>query len=63
MAIRFDKLTIKGQEAVQAAQQLAEDRGNSQLTAMHLLAALLQEEDGIIKPLVQKIGALSLIHI
>lgn len=57
MALRFDKLTVKGQEAVQRAQQLAEDRGNSQLTAMHLLAALLEEEQGIIRPLVQKIGA------
>ena len=43
MAFRFDKLTVKGQEAVQRAQQLAEDKGNSQLSAMHLLAALLDE--------------------
>ncbi len=57
MAFRFDKLTVKGQEAVQRAQQLAEDRGNSQLTALHLLAALLDEQEGIIRPLVQKIGA------
>ena len=57
MAFRFDKLTVKGQEAVQRAQQLAEDKGNSQLAAMHLLAALLDEQEGIIRPLVQKIGA------
>ena len=57
MAIRFDKLTVKAQEAVQRAQQLAEDRGHQQLVAMHLLAALLQEDDGIVRPLVQKIGA------
>ncbi|MHC4880313.1 MAG: ATP-dependent chaperone ClpB [Planctomycetota bacterium] len=56
MAFRFDKLTVKGQEAVQRAQQLAEDRGNSQLAAIHLLAALLDEQEGIIRPLVQKIG-------
>ena len=57
MAIRFDKLTVKAQEAIQRSQQAADDRGNSQLTAMHLLVALLQEEQGVIQPIVQKIGA------
>ncbi len=57
MAIRFDKLTVKAQEAVQRAQQTAEDRGHSQLVPMHLLGALTDEEEGIVRPLVQKIGA------
>ncbi len=57
MAFRFDKLTVKAQEAVQRAQQLAEDRGNSQLLPLHLLAAMLDEEQGLVRPLVQKIGA------
>src|SRR4051794_40993573 len=57
MAFRFDKLTVKAQEAVQHAQQLAEDRGNSQLMPLHLLKALLDEEQGIVRPLIQKIGA------
>jgi len=57
MAIRFDKLTVKAQEAIQRAQQAADDRGNSQLTAMHLLVALLQEGQGVVQPIVQKIGA------
>src|SRR3990172_3858060 len=57
MAFRFDKLTVKAQEAVQRAQQIAEDRGHQQLTPLHLLYALLEEEQGIVRPLLQKIGA------
>ncbi|NOX55484.1 MAG: ATP-dependent chaperone ClpB [Planctomycetes bacterium] len=56
MAFRFDKLTVKAQEAVQRAQQVAEDRGHPQLLPLHLLKALADEEDGIVKPLLQKIG-------
>ena len=44
MSIRFDKLTVKAQEAVQRAQQLAEDRSHQQLLAVHLLRALLNEQ-------------------
>jgi len=57
MAFRFDKLTVKAQEALQRAQQLAEDRGHSQLLPLHLLAALLDEEQRLVRPLMQKIGA------
>ena len=39
MAFRFEKLTIKAQEAVQRAQELAADRGNPQIEPLHLLAA------------------------
>ncbi len=56
MAFRFDKLTIKAQEAVQRAQELAADRGNPQIDPLHLLASLLTEEEGIVKPLLEKIG-------
>ena len=42
MAFRFDKLTIKAQEAVASAQQLAADRGNPQIDPLHLLAGLLR---------------------
>ena len=56
MAFRMDKLTVKAQEAVQAAQQLAENRGNPQVLPLHLLAALLDEKDGIVLPLLSKIG-------
>src|SRR5262245_20680599 len=57
MAFRFDKLTVRAQEAVQRAHGLAQDFGNPQLQPLHLLAALLREEQGIVKPLLQKIGA------
>jgi ATP-dependent Clp protease ATP-binding subunit ClpB len=56
MAFRFDKLTIKAQEAVQRAQELAADRGNPQIDPLHLLASLVSEEEGIVKPLLDKIG-------
>ncbi|MDA0809296.1 MAG: ATP-dependent chaperone ClpB [Planctomycetota bacterium] len=57
MSIRFDKLTVKAQEALQRAQQLAEDRSHQQLLAVHLLRALLDEQQGVVRPLFQKIGA------
>jgi ATP-dependent Clp protease ATP-binding subunit ClpB len=57
MAFRFDKLTVKAQEAVQRAHGLAQDYGNAQLQPLHILGALLKEEQGLVKPLVHKIGA------
>ena len=57
MAFRFDKLTVKAQEAVQRAQHLAQERGHQQMVPLHLLASLLEEEQGIVRPLLQKIGA------
>ncbi len=57
MAFRFDKLTIKAQEAVQVAQKFAEDHGHQQLLPLHLLDALLKEEQGVVGPLMEKIGA------
>ncbi len=57
MAFRMDKLTVKAQEAVQNSQQLAEQRGNPQLMPLHLLRALLDESGGIVRPLLDKIGA------
>ncbi|HEX3870364.1 MAG TPA: ATP-dependent chaperone ClpB [Pirellulales bacterium] len=57
MAIRFDKLTIKAQEALQRAQSLAADRGNPQIEPLHLLAALIGEDEGIVRPILDKIGA------
>lgn len=56
MAFRPDKLTVKAQEAVQSAQQLAESQGHAQLVPLHLLKALLDEEQGIVRPLLEKVG-------
>jgi len=58
MAFRFDKLTIKAQEAVQRAGDLAADAGNPQLEPLHLLASLIGEhEGGVVRPLLDRIGA------
>jgi ATP-dependent Clp protease ATP-binding subunit ClpB len=56
MAIRWDKLTLKAQEAVQAANDLASQHGSSELLPIHLLAALLADEEGIVPPVLAKIG-------
>src|SRR5687767_10266066 len=56
MAFRFDKFTLKAQEAVQRAQELAADAGNPQIDPLHLLAALLAEEEGVVRPILDKIG-------
>jgi ATP-dependent Clp protease ATP-binding subunit ClpB len=58
MPFRFDKLTIKAQEAVARAQEMAAEAGNPQIEPVHLLASLLQEEGGgIVRPVLEKIGA------
>jgi ATP-dependent Clp protease ATP-binding subunit ClpB len=57
VAFRFDKLTIKAQEAVQRAQELAANAGNPQIDPLHLLAGLLAEDEGIVAPILDKIGA------
>jgi len=57
MTVRFDKFTIKAQEAVQRAQELALDGPHPQIDALHLLAGLLAESEGIVRPILEKIGA------
>ena len=56
MAIRWDKFTVKSQEAVQAANGVAGDNGNPELLPLHLLSALLADKDGVILPVLEKIG-------
>jgi ATP-dependent Clp protease ATP-binding subunit ClpB len=56
-AVRFDKFTIKGQEAVVRAQESAQQSNHAQITPLHLLGALLSETDGVFIPLLQKLGA------
>src|SRR5947209_9512501 len=52
-----DRFTIKSQEALQAAQRLADERRNPQTTPEHLLAVLLEQEGGIVAPVLRKLGA------
>ncbi len=54
---RFDKFTIKAQEAVGRAQGLAQERNHSEILPGHLLFALLAEEGGVVVPILQKVGA------
>src|ERR1700761_2345035 len=56
MAIRWDKFTLKSQEAVQAASSLATENGNPEILPLHLLAALIDDKDGIIVPVLEKVG-------
>jgi ATP-dependent Clp protease ATP-binding subunit ClpB len=54
--MRLDKLTTKSQEALQAAQSLAESKGHPELTPEHVGVALLQQEGGIVAPILNKMG-------
>src|SRR5215467_8870295 len=56
MAIRWDKFTLKAQEAIQRANELASEHGNPELQPLHLLAALLEDREGIVPPVLEKIG-------
>jgi ATP-dependent Clp protease ATP-binding subunit ClpB len=52
-----DRFTIKSQEAIQAAQALADDRRNPQVTPEHLLSVLLEQDGGVVVPVLNKLGA------
>jgi ATP-dependent Clp protease ATP-binding subunit ClpB len=54
--LRFEKLTVKAQEAVQSAQEIAATHENQQIEAVHLLAALVAQDGGVVPPLVTKLG-------
>jgi ATP-dependent Clp protease ATP-binding subunit ClpB len=54
--IRFDKLTLKGQEALQSAQSHAQENGNPQVAPEHLLWALIEQKEGVVLPILQKLG-------
>ena len=55
--IRFDKFTLKAQEAIQASQKIAETRQHQQIEPEHLLQALIEQPEGIVQPILQKLGA------
>jgi len=56
MAINFNKFTIKAQEAIQSATEIAASYGNQQIEPEHILAALLQNDEGVVVSLIKKIG-------
>src|ERR1043166_467763 len=55
--MRLDKFTLRGQEAIQSAIELAERNQNQQVEPEHLLCAMLDQPEGIIRPLLGKLGA------
>ncbi|MCJ7704280.1 MAG: ATP-dependent Clp protease ATP-binding subunit, partial [Desulfobacterales bacterium] len=55
--MNIDKLTLKAQEALQSAKGVAEQRSHQQIDVEHLLYALLMQKEGIVIPIIQKLGA------
>ena len=56
MAIRWEKLTVKSQEAMQQAQGRAAEYGNPEIHPVHLLLALIEDREGVIPAVLEKIG-------
>src|SRR5213593_2433163 len=55
--MRLDKFTLRGQEAIQAGIELAERNQNQQVETEHVLCAMLEQPEGIVRPLLGKLGA------
>jgi ATP-dependent Clp protease ATP-binding subunit ClpB len=56
MAIRWDKFTVKSQQAIQQAQEHAAELGNPEIQPVHLLLALVEDREGVIPAVLGKIG-------
>ena len=54
--VRFEKFTLKAQEAVQEAQDIAARHDQQQVEPLHLLGALVAQHDGVVPPLIEKLG-------
>ena len=54
--MRFDRFTIRGQEAVQAAIGVAEKNQNQQVEPEHMLLAMLEQKEGVVRPILGKVG-------
>jgi len=56
MAIKWEKLTVKSQEAVRDASSHAAENGNPEVLPLHLMAALLEDREGVVIPVLEKVG-------
>ncbi len=56
MAIRWEKLTVKSQQAMEQAQARATELGNPEVQPVHLLLALVEDREGVIPAVLEKIG-------
>jgi ATP-dependent Clp protease ATP-binding subunit ClpB len=54
--LRFDKMTVKAQEAVQESQEIAARYENQSIEPLHLLVALVEQKDGVVPPLLARLG-------
>src|ERR1700739_4269802 len=54
--LRFEKLTVKAQEALQGAHEVAARHENQEVTPLHLLSALVSQADGVVPPLLARLG-------
>ena len=54
--LRFEKLTVKAQEALQDANEVAARHENQEITPLHLLAALVNQAEGVVPPLLARLG-------
>ncbi|MGQ9629808.1 MAG: ATP-dependent chaperone ClpB [bacterium] len=55
--MRFDKFTLKAQDAIQSSQEIAGQYNHQQLDVEHLLLSLIEQEDGIVIPILRKLGS------
>ena len=54
--MQLDKFTLKSQEAIQAAQNIAQNSANQELQPEHLVKAVLEQPGGVVVPVLQKMG-------
>ncbi len=56
MAIKWERLTVKSQAALQAAQGMAAENGNPEVLPVHLMAGLLEDTEGVVLPVLERVG-------
>jgi ATP-dependent Clp protease ATP-binding subunit ClpB len=56
MAIKWDRFTVKSQEALQVAQGSAAENGNPEVLPLHLMLALMEDKEGVVLPVLEKVG-------
>jgi len=54
--MRPDRFTIRAQEALQDAQRIAQSRNHQEVDSLHLLKALIEQRDGVVRPMLQRLG-------
>ena len=54
--MRLDKLTVKAQEALSRAAEIAEEKNHQEIAPTHVLAALMEQKEGVVPPVLQKVG-------